>query len=160
MGGVTSGLLVGVSTVSVVVSVAAVVVVSVAVVAVSITVTVMSVSGVVSVGVSSVAVSVVVSVAVASGITIIYEVDSAEILESVAVSVAVAAVSSISGSWGAWLVVGISVRTHHEGAGIIVVDTIVAAFAMILSTVAVGLGMAVTDGIVVRGSGVADNGEN
>merc|ERR1712179_107872 len=79
--------------------------------------------GVVSVAWATVAGGII-SVSTSLGsVSVIYKVDSAEVGVSVALSVRVASVGGVSGSWGTWLNVRVSVGAHHERAGVSEVDS-------------------------------------
>merc|ERR1712076_56643 len=58
-------------------------------------------------------------------VTIVYKVDSAE----VGVALSVASVSSVSGSWGTWLNVRVSVGAEDERVGVSEVDSVISALA-------------------------------
>merc|ERR1712179_799082 len=110
-----------------------------------------------SVGITSVSVgggsvswgSVSVSVSLSS-VTVIYKVDSTEVGVSVALSVRVASVGGVSGSWGTWLNVRVSVGAHHERAGVSEVDSVISALAGVSAVVLV----------LTAGSGSSDEGED
>merc|ERR1712226_872245 len=92
-----------------------------------------SVSGVVSV--VSGAVSAVVTVG--GTVAVVYKVDITEVGVAVAVSVGVFVVSAVTGSWGAWLVISVSVGADHERGVVVVVEAIVGALSGVTSVVLV-----------------------
>merc|ERR1712140_160125 len=91
------------------------------------------------------------SVSVSLGtVSIIYKVDSTEVRVSVAPSVRVASVGGVSGSWGTWLNVRVSVGAEDERVGVSEVDSVISTLAGISAFVLV----------VTAGSGGSDDSEN